>query len=118
MTVFGTKEIDAAGLTALIDKGEKLKIIDVRSHGEYMQGTVEGSEFMPLHTVPLHMDKLSNDGDTKIIFICSSGNRSAQASAYVKQQTGIESFNLVGGLMTWYRSGFPLVRPDPRAAQA
>jgi len=115
--VFGTKEIDAEGLTALIDNGEKLKIIDVRSHGEYIQGTVEGSEFMPLHTVPLHLDELPKD-DTTIIFICSSGNRSAQASAYVKQQTGLESFNLVGGLMRWYRSGFPLVRPNPKTAQA
>ena len=116
--MFGTKEIDAEGLTALIDNGEKLKIIDVRSHGEYVQGTIEGSEFMPLHTVPLRLDDLpKEDDDATLIFICSSGNRSAQACAYVKQQTGIESFNLAGGLMRWYRSGFPLVRPDPNTAR-
>ena len=117
--MFGTNEIDAEKLTALIENGEKLKIIDVRSHGEYIQGTVEGSEFMPLHTVPLRLDELPKEGDdTTLVFICSSGNRSAQASAYVKQQTGIESYNLIGGLMRWYRSGFPLVRPNLKAAQA
>lgn len=116
--MFGTKEIDATDLTALIDNGEKLKIIDVRSHPEYVQGTIEDSEFMPLHTVPLHLNELPTEEDITIIFICSSGNRSAQACAYVKQQTGLASYNLAGGLMRWYRSGFPLVRPDLKAAQA
>ncbi|HHL19647.1 MAG TPA: rhodanese-like domain-containing protein [Thiothrix sp.] len=116
--MFGTKEIDAEGLTALIENGEKLKIIDVRSHSEYIQGTIKGSEFMPLHTVPLHLNELPKEGDgTTLVFICSSGNRSAQACAYVKQQTGLESYNLAGGLMRWYRSGFPLVRPDLNVAQ-
>ncbi len=117
--MFGTKEIDAESLTALIEKGEKLKIIDVRSHGEYVQGTVEGSEFMPLHTVPLHLNELPKESDdTTVVFICSSGNRSAQACAYVKQQTGLETLNLGGGLMRWYRSGFPLIPPDLKTAQA
>lgn len=116
--MFGVKEIDATGLKEMIDDakkdGKQIKLLDVRSQAEYAQGIIEGGEFLPLHTLPLKMNDL--DKDDTIVFYCRSGARSAQACMYLSQNKGIEAINLRGGIISWYQSGFEIIRPD--SAQA
>jgi len=113
--MFGVKEIDAVALKAMIDEGEDIQLLDVRSQAEFAQGIIEGGEFVPLHTIPLKMNDLSKD--KTIVFYCRSGARSAQACAYVSQNTGVEALNLRGGIISWYQSGYDIVRPDSMQAQ-
>jgi rhodanese-related sulfurtransferase len=114
--MMGVKEIDAVGLKDLLDKGEEIQLFDVRSQAEFAQGIIAGGEFAPLHTIPLKMNDLPKD--KKIVFYCRSGARSAQACAYVAQNTGIEAINLRGGIISWYQSGFEIIRPDEIQAQS
>ena len=113
--MFGVKEIDAATLKEMIDKGEDIQLLDVRSQAEYAQGIIEGGEFVPLHTIPLKMNDLSKD--KTVVFYCRSGARSAQACSYVAQNAGVEALNLRGGIISWYQSGFDIVRPGEMQAQ-
>ena len=108
--MFGVKEIEAATLKEMIDKGEEIQLLDVRSQAEFSQGIIKGGEFVPLHTIPLKMNDL--DKDKTIVFYCRSGARSAQACSFVKQNAGIEALNLRGGIISWYQSGFEIVRPE------
>ena len=108
--MFGIKEIDASSLKEMMDKGEDIQLIDVRSQVEFAQGIIKGGEFAPLHTVPLKMNEL--DKDKTVVFYCRSGARSAQACSYVAQNTDIEALNLRGGIISWYQSGFEIIRPD------
>ncbi len=108
--MFGIKEIDAVGLKKMLDDGDKIKLIDVRSEAEYNQGIIEDGEFMPLHTLPARLNDLPED--ETIVFYCRTGARSGQACGFVKQNTGIEALNLSGGIVRWYQSGFPVVQPD------
>lgn len=107
--MFGVKEVDANGLKKMMDDGEKIRLIDVRSQAEYNQGIIEGGEFMPLHTLPARLNDLPDD--QTIVFYCRTGARSGQACAFVKQNTGIEALNLSGGIVRWYQSGYPVVQP-------
>ncbi|MEZ5478762.1 MAG: rhodanese-like domain-containing protein [Thiolinea sp.] len=109
--MFGISEIDAAGLKAKLDAGDKVRLIDVRSAAEFNQGIIDGGEFMPLHTVPLRMSELDNRGDETLVIYCRSGNRSAQACLFLKQNAGIEAYNLRGGIIAWYQSGQAVVPP-------
>lgn len=109
--MFGVNEIDAQGLKALFDEGKKVRLVDVRSSAEFNQGIIEGAEFMPLHTVPLHMNDLVNKEDETLVIYCRSGNRSAQACMYLKQNAGIEALNLRGGIISWYQSGNEVIPP-------
>ncbi|MEE9304087.1 MAG: rhodanese-like domain-containing protein, partial [Thiotrichaceae bacterium] len=59
--MFGIKEIDAVGLKKMLDDGDKIKLIDVRSEAEYNQGIIEDGEFMPLHTLPARLNDLPED---------------------------------------------------------
>lgn len=103
------EEIDAATLKTRLDSGEKIRLIDVRSDEEFKQGIIEGGEFMPLHTVPLKINELSNDV-TNIIY-CRSGMRSAQACQFLAEQANIKAINLRGGIIAWAQSDFPVIRP-------
>lgn len=109
--MFGINEIDADDLKAKFDNGEKVRLVDVRSSAEFSQGIIEGAEFMPLHTVPLRMNELGVAEDETLVIYCRSGNRSAQACMYLKQNAGIEATNLRGGIISWYRSGNTIVPP-------
>jgi len=109
------KEVDAITLKEMIDKGNNIQLYDVRSQAEYAQGIIEGGEFMPMHTVPLKMNDLPTD--KTIVFYCRSGARSGQVCAYVAENVGIEALNLRGGIISWYQSGFDIVRPESMQAQ-
>ena len=108
--MFGVKEIDAATLKEMLDKDEEIQLLDVRSQAEFSQGIIKGGEFVPLHTIPLKINDM--DKDKTIVVYCRSGARSAQACSFIQQNTGIEAINLRGGIISWYQSGFEIVRPD------
>ncbi|WP_298611025.1 rhodanese-like domain-containing protein [uncultured Thiothrix sp.] len=107
--MYGINEVDAAELKSMLNNGEKLRLVDVRSEAEFQQGIIEGAEFLPLHILPLRMNELASD--EKIVLYCRSGARSAQACMYLKQTTGIDAINLRGGIIGWYQSGYQIVRP-------
>lgn len=114
--MFGVKEIDATGLKELIDSDEKVRLIDVRSAGEFNQGIIEGGEFLPLHTLPIRLNDFKNKEGETIVFYCRSGARSAQACAFAKQNSGLDALNLRGGIISWYQSGLPVVQPESAVA--
>jgi rhodanese-related sulfurtransferase len=109
------KEIDAAGLKEMMDKDEDILLYDVRSQAEFAQGIIEGGEFLPMHTVPVKLNDLPDD--KKIVFYCRSGARSGQVCGYVLQNTNLEPLNLRGGIISWYQSGFEVVKPEAMQAQ-
>jgi len=109
------KEIDATGLKEMMDSDEDILLYDVRSQAEFMQGIIEGGEFMPMHTVPLKINDLPKD--KTIVFYCRSGARSGQVCGYVAQEVGIEALNLRGGIISWYQAGFEIIRPEGMQAQ-
>lgn len=79
---------------------DKASIIDVRSYGEYMGGHVAGSINIPLQEITQRIDEI-RAMPKPIILCCASGNRSGQATAFLKHQ-GIECEN--GG--SWLQVNF------------
>jgi rhodanese-related sulfurtransferase len=68
----------------------KATIIDVRSHGEFMGGHVAGSVNIPLQEIPDRIEEFKNMKN--IVLCCASGNRSGQATMYLRQN-GIDCKN-------------------------
>ena len=110
--MFGVQEMDATGLKEMLDndKDNKIRLIDVRSQGEYARGIIEGGEFLPLHTLPARYHEFSEDDN--LVFYCGSGNRSVQACRFLAQNTNIKAINLRGGLFSWYQAGLEIVPPN------
>lgn len=74
---------------ALIKSGEAT-IIDVRTPAEFAGGHVAGSINIPLNEIPARLNEIKNKKN--IVLCCASGNRSGQATAFLKQ-SGVECEN-------------------------
>lgn len=99
------KEIDAHQLAQWVgDDGHKIRVIDVRGMEEIVHGTVPKAEALPLHTLPAKIHDLPRED--KLIMVCRSGARSAQACMFLQQQGFSNVYNLRGGMMGWVQSGF------------
>ena len=98
------RTIDTKQLKSMLDEG--VYLLDVRGPDETAQGIIDGAKRLPLHLVPLHLDKLPK-GETLYIY-CRSGNRSGQACAYLDQH-GFDTVNVAGGIMQWVAQGDSLV---------
>jgi len=100
------KEIDASQLAEWVnDHTHKMRVIDVRGMQEIAMGTVPKAEALPLHTLPERMHELSPA--EKLVIVCRSGARSAQACMYLQQQGFSDVYNLRGGMIGWAQSGLP-----------
>ncbi len=99
------KEIDAPELAQWVkEENQNIRVIDVRGMNEIAAGTVPRAEAVPLHTLPIKVNELKRE--EKLVFICRSGARSAQACMFL-QQHGFENvFNLRGGMIGWVQNGF------------
>jgi phage shock protein E len=71
-------------------KAHEATVVDVRTPGEFMGGHVAGSINIPLQEIPDRLEEIKNMKN--IILCCASGNRSGQATAYLRQH-GIECEN-------------------------
>ncbi len=67
---------------------DSVTIVDVREPMEYAMGHVEGAINIPLSTIFQHVDEFRRMSKPIVVY-CRSGNRSAQAEAFLRAQ-GIE----------------------------
>ena len=103
-------EIEVTELALLKEKGETIRVIDIRQPAELNSGIIPGSEALPMHIIPLRINEFKRD--EKLIMVCRSGGRSAQACMFLQQQGYENVFNLRGGMMAWAGSGLELGQPQ------
>ena len=84
--------------------GEKPTIIDVREPWENEEGRIEGSQNIPLSTLPQKLEELEDLKDQEIIVHCKSGGRSTSAKAYLTQQGFMQVRNLLGGFQAYQQA--------------
>jgi phage shock protein E len=68
-----------------------VRIVDVRTPGEFMGGNIAGSINIPLNEVPQRIEEFKAM-DKPILLCCMSGGRSGQATGFLQAQ-GIECYN-------------------------
>ena len=84
---------------ARLDRGEDLMLLDVRNPWEYTVARIPGSTLIPLAELPYRLDALPQDKD--VVVVCHTGNRSLQATLFLRQR-GLERVkNLAGGIDAW-----------------
>jgi rhodanese-related sulfurtransferase len=95
-------EISAEELKALIDDGEAVRLVDIRSEGAFERGHIPGSENIPFAELPGRVEEL--DGADRIVTICPMGESSIQAARLITSYEGAEGAtveSLREGLRGW-----------------
>lgn len=93
--------------TEVFQNTEALTLIDVRENDEYVGelGHAPKTKLVVLHTLPDQISKIPSD--KPIVFICRSGGRSAQASAFAAQHGISNTYNMRGGMLLWNQLQLP-----------
>jgi sulfur-carrier protein adenylyltransferase/sulfurtransferase len=94
-----TTEITAVELKQRLDRGDDLKIVDVREPNEYQINRIAGSVLIPLGDVPKRYNELNPDEE--IVVQCKVGGRSAKAADFLRSVGFKKVLNLKGGILDW-----------------
>jgi rhodanese-related sulfurtransferase len=79
-------------------------LIDVREPEEFALARVEGSQLVPMQTIPAELQRLEHlaDEDTLLV-LCHHGVRSLQVVAWLRQQGIEDCYSVAGGIDRWSR---------------
>jgi molybdopterin/thiamine biosynthesis adenylyltransferase/rhodanese-related sulfurtransferase/molybdopterin converting factor small subunit len=92
-------DITSVELKQRLDRGEKLRIIDVREPNEYQINRIPGSELIPLGELPRRYAEL--DPEEELVLHCKMGGRSAKAADFLRSVGFKRVLNLKGGVLDW-----------------
>lgn len=80
--------------------------IDVREPSELQEGIIPNATSIPLGTLNAAISKL--DKKKSYVLVCRSGRRSAKAMQVMEEAGFKKLTNLDGGMLDWYKKGYPL----------
>ena len=97
--------IDARTLRHMIERGERVTVVDVRKHKDHVAGSIPGSVNFDAYDA-LHagderaMEGLELPEGAQVVTVCNRGHSSAVAADQLRRQ-GYEAFYLEGGMEAW-----------------
>ena len=99
------RNIDAKTLRDMLERGERVTVVDVRKREAHAEGSIPGSENFDAYDA-LHagderaMEGLELPDGALVITVCNRGHSSAVAAEQLRRQ-GYEAYYLEGGLEAW-----------------
>ena len=99
--------LQASDVAALVDNPDVF-ILDVREQDEYDAGHIAAATLIPLGTIPQRLDEIPRD--KTVIAVCRSGNRSSQATDFLRSQGFDNVHNMDGGMNAWGQAGYPIAQ--------
>ena len=92
-------QIDVGTLSAWIEAGEPVTVIDVREQWEWSHVHLPASRLIPLGSLPTQVDGLPRVG--ALVILCHHGGRSLQATRFLREIGFDNAVNLIGGIDRW-----------------
>jgi monothiol glutaredoxin len=94
------RPLSVKALKDRLDRGETLRLIDVRSPGEWETARIHGAELLDSQ---LHDELTELSPSTVLVFQCHHGHRSQRAAEQFAARGFRQVFNLTGGIDAWSR---------------
>lgn len=110
-TIPGADTIDARQLDKLREADPDIRILDVRTGGEFETIHIPGSYNVPLDTLGEHVRDLASV-EHPVVLVCKSGGRASQAHSELLSAGKDTLHILEGGMDSWESSGGEIVRGD------
>lgn len=98
--MFETKKISVEQVKEMIEKDEKVVLLDVRSEEEFAEGHIDGAINIPLQKLSYEVEYEIEDKEEMIILYCRSGVRTIQA-AMILEELGYTNVHDMGGIISW-----------------
>jgi rhodanese-related sulfurtransferase len=101
-------------LEALMRARPDVRILDVRTPGEFEAAHIAGAYNVPLDTLGEHAAEIRATVDAPVVLVCQSGARARRAEAVLKECTMANVHVLDGGMTGWQGGGLPVRRGAQR----
>ncbi|HYL69132.1 MAG TPA: rhodanese-like domain-containing protein [Candidatus Limnocylindria bacterium] len=92
-------EITPRDVKALLARGEKFLLVDVREKSEYDTSRIEGATLIPMREIPANLSRLENAGE--VVLLCHHGMRSLDVAAWLRSQGVAGARSMAGGIDRW-----------------
>ncbi len=102
-------DIDPAQLVDLLERGERVQVVDVREPYEREAGHIADTRHIPM--VELTSRAAEIERDVPVVFYCRVGSRSHMA-AQAFRASGYTALSMQGGLVRWADENRPLSPED------
>lgn len=104
-----------AELAEVVGEYPGIRLLDVRSPGEFETVHVSGAYNVPLDTLGEHAREVSTVSDP-VVLICQSGQRARKAEDVLRNAGMANLHVLDGGMNGWVVAGLPVVRRAKRVS--
>ena len=106
--------LTAGELTDLLRQRDNVRLLDVRTAGEFEAVHIRGAYNVPLDTLGEHAEEIRSDVDEPVVLICQSGTRARKAEEALKQ-VGMPNLHVLdGGMNAWVAANQPAERGRER----
>jgi rhodanese-related sulfurtransferase len=106
--------VGAEELEVLLAERAEIRLLDVRTPGEYEAVHIRGAYNVPLDTLGEHARDIRAHVDEPVVLICQSGSRARKAEEALKA-AGMPNLHVLdGGVNGWVAGGRPAVRGATR----
>jgi rhodanese-related sulfurtransferase len=99
--------IDAPQLRRLLTTGHPVRLLDVRTPGEFAAGHIAGAINIPLDQLKAVAGRLSDPALGDLVVICQAGARAATACEVLTAAGHRGPILLTGGMNAWQGAGGP-----------
>jgi rhodanese-related sulfurtransferase len=93
----GVTDVNAQEMQELADQG--VRIVDVRTPGEYEAGHIPGAELVPVNVI--QAESQNWDKTEPLAIYCATGSRSIEVVNYLADQGFEEIYHYASGIVTW-----------------
>ncbi|MCU0259875.1 MAG: rhodanese-like domain-containing protein [Ilumatobacteraceae bacterium] len=101
------RRVSAMQLDALLSSDPSVRLLDVRTSGEFEAGHIAGAHNVPLDLLADHVRAVATT-DANVVLICQSGARAAKAEEALAGAGMCNLKVLDGGMNSWMASGRPV----------
>jgi rhodanese-related sulfurtransferase len=106
--------LNAEELAELLAARSDVRLLDVRTPGEYESVHIPGAYNVPLDTLGEHADEIRATVDEPVVLICQSGARAQRAEAALMECSMTNVHVLEGGVNGWMGAGLQVKRGPRR----
>ena len=102
------KEVNVDDVKAMLDRGEKFLLVDVREESEYAKDHLPGAKHLGKGIIERDIENVVPDTGAEIVLYCGGGYRSALAADNLQKMGYTNVISMDGGIRGWREKGYPL----------
>ena len=103
------RETTVDAVKAMLDKGEKIILVDVREESEWAKDHLPGAVHLGKGVIERDIEQAIPDTAAPLVLYCGGGFRSALAADNLQKMGYTNVLSMDGGVRGWREKGYPMV---------